>query len=263
MSTEKKPIKLSYKNTVEQNKKVLSNAMKNTENVKELRESVRSSCGGLDILDKVKFPAHESGFSLSEAKKKLKEASVSSGFPQLLRAGVQMALNNLIENYTGTIYNDVAHVITSTLNTELYAPLHGLSFLNERGPLQKFQEAQVAGLDIKLINRYFGEILTIEKSLYDDDQTGQLAQLVGDLAEYTELLKEVYVMGKINSVPNQSYAGLTVPISETKPSTETNYPWTSSAAPLVGGGFNKPTAFGVLNQPNIQYGQPFHRSSVQ
>ena len=247
-----KAIKLTFKNTVEQNKKVLTHTMNNTENMKKLRESVKSKCRGLDILSKKDFPAHESNFSLGAVKKKLQEANVSSGFPQLLRAGTQVAFNNLVENYTGTVYNEIAHVIPSSMDTELYAPLHGLSFLSERGATQKYSEAQIAGLDLKLTNRFFGEILPIASSLYDDDQTGQLAQLVGDLAEWSELAKEVYVMGKMNSVANQSYAGLVVPISETKPSYEANYPYTTSAAPFQGGGYNKPTAFGQLNQPNIQ-----------
>lgn len=247
-----KMIKLTFKNTVEQNKKALRHAMNNTPHMKGLRESVRSQCGGLDILDSKKFPAHDSGFSLAAVRKKLMEANVASGFPQLLRAGVQVAFNNLIENYDGTIYNEVAHVIPSTMDTELYAPLHGISFLGERGPLQKFPEAQIAGLDLRLTNRFFGEMLTIAENLWNDDQTGQLAQTVGDLAEWTELAKEVYCMGKINSVQGQNYAGLVIPPSETKPSYEANYPWTTSAAPFVGGGFNKPTGFGGLSQPNIQ-----------
>jgi hypothetical protein len=51
-----------------------------------------------------------------------------------------------------------------------------------------------------------------------------------------------------------SYAGFDVPISETQPSYEAVYPWTTSAAPFRGGGFNRPVAFGALTQGNIQTG---------
>jgi len=242
--------KLTTRNTAEQNRKVLTSSMQKTENFKELRESVRKSCGGLDITDKTNFPVHSPNFSLGEMKKKMvREAISGSGFPQLMRAGVQVAFNNLVEQYTGTVYNEWAHVISSDKFTELYAPLHGLSFLSERGPLQKFSEAQVAGLDLKLNNREFGEILAIDQNLLDDDQTGQLQQLVGDLAEWSELLKEVWCYGKLASLTNANYAGLSVPASETYAA-----PYAVSTAPFTGGGYNRPAAFGALNQANIQSG---------
>lgn len=256
MANEEKAIKLpNQRNSVEKNRKVLENALNSSQNVKALRESVKSSFRGLDILDKKNFPVHEAGFSLALMKKKLmQESAASTGFPQLLRAGVQMAFNNMVEQYTGTTYEEWTQVTTSDKDTELYAPLDGLSFLGERGPTEKYQESQIAGLDLKLKNRYFGQILAIDESLYDDDQTGQLQKLVGDLAEWTKLLYEVYCYGKLASVSGQSYAGLKIPQSETQPSYEANYPWTSSSSPFKGGGFNKPTSFGVLNQANIQTG---------
>lgn len=240
--------KLSFRNSAEQNKKVLTSAMHSTENFKSLRESIKGSIG-LDINDKAAFPVHSPSFSLKEMKKKaMREAVTGSSWPQLLRAGVQVAFNNLIEQYTGTTYNEWAHVIPSDKFTELYAPLHGISFLTERGPGQKFSEAQVAGLDLALNNREFGEILAIEQNLIEDDQTGQLQQLVGQLAEWTELLKEVYCLGKLNAIGG-SYGGLSVPVSETYTTA-----YASSAAPFTGGGYNRPLAYGALNQANIQAG---------
>lgn len=241
--------KLTTRNSAEQNRKVLVGSMQKTENFKSLRESLKGSIG-LDITDKAAFPVHNPNFSLKEMKKKItREAQTGSSWPQLLRAGVQVAFNNLVENYTGTVYEQWAHTISSDKFTELYAPLHGISFLSERGPLQKFSEAQVAGLDLALNNREFGEILAIDQNLLEDDQTGQLQQLVGDLAEWSELLKEVYCYGKKASLSNASYAGLSIPQSETYPT-----PYVTSSAPFVGGGYNRPLAFGALNQANIQSG---------
>jgi hypothetical protein len=65
---------------------------------------------------------------------------------------------------------------------------------------------------------------------------------------------EVYCYGKLASVSGMQYSNLTVPTSETKPSTETNYPFTTSAAPFVGGGYNRPTSFAALAQDKIQDG---------
>lgn len=90
------------------------------------------------------------------------------------------------------------------------------------------------------------------------DQTGQFAQQSGLLGEYAKYAWEVIayakLAGKFSGGVKANYQGLVIPNTETQPSTETNYPWTSSAAPFQGGGFNKPTSFTVLNQAGIQNG---------
>jgi hypothetical protein len=257
-------IKLSRRFSREENRKVLERAMSRTDNVKELRESMLRLCG-LDILDKKAFPVSDPTFSFKKAKQKIlerasghREAVSLSGFPQLARAGVQMAFNNAVMAYTETTYADWTHTQASDKFIELYAPLHGISFLQERGPNGKFVETQVAGLDISLQNREFGQILSIDQNLLEDDQTGQLAQLAADLAEWTELLKEVYAYGKLNSVSGTNYGGLTIPVSETKPTGEVStYPYatnTSAATEFIGGAYNRPTSYGTLTQGNIQTG---------
>jgi phage major head subunit gpT-like protein len=245
--------KLYVRNSEEQNRKVLESAMNKTENMVELREAMLRACK-LDILDKKAFPVSDPNFSFAAAKKKMREAVGIAGFPQLARAGVQVAFNNAVMAYADTTYAKWVHVINSDKDTELYAPLHGISFLQERGPTGKFVESSVAGLDISLKNREFGQILSIDQNMLADDQTGQLAQLASDLAEWTELLKEVWCYGKLASVSGANYAGLSIPSSETKPANEANFPYAGAAAPFVGGGFNKPASFGALTQPNIQAG---------
>jgi hypothetical protein len=84
-----------------------------------------------------------------------------------------------------------------------------------------------------------------------------MAQLAGHLAEYVELLKEVYCYGKLASVANMNYAGLSIPVSETNPGTGAGYatyPWAASSGAFPGGGYNKPTSFSQLSQAGIQSG---------
>lgn len=245
-------IKLKRKNSPEQNKKAVERALWESPEVKALQESVKRTAG-IDIRDAEKFPVMKEGFSWAKMQGKLRESVSASAQAQLLRAGIQTMVNGMYQTVE-TTYQRWAHVIPSSRDTELYAPLQGLTFLNEIGPSQKYIESNIAGLDLKLKNRKFGEIFPVEYELLEDDQTGQVQQQVGLMAEYAALLWEVYSYGKLASVSNMSYAGLQVPVSETKPSTETNYPWTTSAAPFVGGGYNRPTSYGVLNQANIQNG---------
>lgn len=90
------------------------------------------------------------------------------------------------------------------------------------------------------------------------DQTGQFAKQSGLLGEYAKYAWEVIAYAKLAGTfsggVKANYQGLIIPNTETKPSNEANYPWTSSSAPFVGGGYNKPTSFTVLNQTGIQNG---------
>lgn len=245
-----KVIKLAQRNSAELNRKVLERALRTSDATKGLRESMKAALG-IDILDEKSFPVHDPLFSFKEAKRKVREAVGISGFPQLARAGVQVAFNRAVLAYTDTTYDKWAHTVASDKDTELYAPIDGISFLQERGPNGKFVESQVAGLDISLKNREFGQILSIDQNMLEDDQTGQLAQLAADLAEWTELLKEVWHYGKLASVAGASYAGLSVPASETKPSYESNYPYSQA---FKGGGANRPASYSAMSQGSIQAG---------
>lgn len=72
------------------------------------------------------------------------------------------------------------------------------------------------------------------------------------MGEYLRLVAEVWVYGKLASVTGGcSYQQLLVPVSETKPSDQAVYPWTTS---LNGGGANRPSSFGAFNQANLQQG---------
>jgi hypothetical protein len=88
--------------------------------------------------------------------------------------------------------------------------------------------------------------------LLEDDQTGSFQSQAGELGEYLQLLTEVLVYGKLASVSGMSYAGFSPSVSETQPSDEATWPWTSVSSPFVGGGFNKPTSPYALSQANVQ-----------
>lgn len=245
--------KLSRRNTAEQNRKVRERAVWGSKEMKEFRESVQTQFG-FDPRTAAGFKPESDDFSWSKFKKKvMKETNSSSGNAQLLRAGVQTAVNNLYPS-VGTTYEQWAHVIQSSKNTELYAPLNAMSFLTELGEGERYLESNVIGLDIKLNNKKFGEVFPVSFELIDDDQTGQFAQKVGDMADYAALAWEVYAYGKfISPSGGCTYGNLVVPISETKPSTETTYPW-NSAGFTQGGGTNRPSSYGTPTTANIQTG---------
>src|ERR1700761_2688962 len=94
---------------------------------------------GFDFADHKKFPVMESSFNWNRVAKKMgypnatvgvKESDSGSNFPQVLRAGVQSIVNSMYLTVPVT-YESWTATVNSTKDTELYAPLHGVSFLRE------------------------------------------------------------------------------------------------------------------------------------
>ena len=249
----------------EANVKAVQKNLWENEDIKHHRESFKKRFG-FDFADRKEFPVHEAGFSWTDAAKKcgfpsvksaLREADSSSSFVQVLRAGIQSLVNSNYET-VATTFESWVSTVNSSRDTELYAPLHGVSFLREVGKQEIYGESHAAGLDIKLKNRKYGTVFAVEWELLEDDQTGQFAKQAGLLGEYAKLAIECIVYaklaGKFTGGVVANYAGLTIPATETQPSYEANYPWTNSNAPLRGGAYNSPTSFGTLTQQNIQNG---------
>jgi phage major head subunit gpT-like protein len=244
---------------LENNKKMLEAILYRSPENKRFAESMKRDYG-LDIWDEKKFPVAEPTFSFMEARNKLaekmKEADVSSAFPQLLRAGV---LNLAAKGYqmTETTFEQFTKVIPSKKYQELYAPSHGVAFPNEVSDGQLYPEVGAAALNESLINRKFGSIYSVTKELLDDDQTGQIQEGASELGQYLKILTEVLVYGKLASVSSMSYGGYNIPKSETQPSNESNWPWTTTSSPFIGGGFNRPASYGLpsidtFNAANVQ-----------
>jgi phage major head subunit gpT-like protein len=242
-------IKLFGRNTVEQNREALKRATWQSDDEKNLIESMQAKFG-IDIRDPKAFPVLEAGYSWKKTRQKLAEADSLSAFPQVLRAGVQSSVNAMYETVP-TTFEEWAHVINSSRIEELYAPIQGLGFLANIGENELYPETGAAGLDIKLRNRKYGVLFPISKELLEDDQTGQFQKLSGLMGQYAKQVLEVLCYGKLASVAGMKYSTIEVPQSETQPSTESSYPWSTS---LVGGGANRPASYGALTQSNIQNG---------
>jgi len=238
----------------ERNKKAIERALLNQEGVKELRESLKRRFGIDPLVDTEKFNVMEGNFSWRKLRNqlmentKLSEADAASSFVQFLRAGIQQITNGMYQA-TEVTYTDWATVIGSKLATELYAPNHGVAFPRQVGPGEKYPEVGAAALDLQLQNLKFGSIYALQKELLDDDQTGTFAQQAGMMGEYLAILTEVLCYGKLASVAGMKYIDYEIPVSETKPSYETNYPWSTA---LRGGGRTRPDAYGLLTQANVQ-----------
>lgn len=208
---------------------------------------------GIDIRTEKNLPFKEN-FSFDKLREKLslREADSESVFQQFTVAGLQTIVNNMYAVDTTTTYEDWSHIVQSKKFAEPYAPNQGPAFPRQVGENEVYPEVGAAALNISLLNYKFGTIYPVSKELLDDDQSGTFQQQAPMLGQYMKLLQEVWNYGKLASVSGMKYVDLTIPQTETKPSYETNYPWTTSAAPFRGGGFNKPASFGAPTRDNLQ-----------
>jgi hypothetical protein len=240
-------IKLSMRNSAEENREVLKACTWASEDEKSLRESIQRGLG-VDVCNPAEFPVHKRTWSFKKARQKLTEADSVTLFPQVLRAGVQSIVNSMYETVP-TTFENWTHTVQSSKLEELYAPLHGVGFPGAIGEQEVYPEVGAAGLDLKLRNKKFGTLFAVSKELLEDDQTGQFQKQSGLLGQYAKQVLEVLAYGKLASVANMSYGGLSIPVSETQPADESTYPWSTA---LVGGGATRPASYGALNQANIQ-----------
>lgn len=240
----------------ETNQKAFEKIVKGAPEHKGMLENMKRRFG-IDLNDTKKFPIAEAGFNWMRAKQniqessRLREADTESIFTQFLRAGVNVLATNKYISQDET-YSDWVRVVPSKRAFELYAPYHGVGFPRQVGPTQIYPETAAAALDLQLKNYKFGDIYSVQKELIEDDQTGQFSRGAEMLGSYLKTLTEVWVYGKLASVANMQYADLVIPTSETKPSDEANYPYTTSAAPFKGGGYNRPTSFTIVTKDALQ-----------
>ena len=238
----------------ERNEKVIAKALLEQKEVKALRESLMKRFNEDPVGNLEKWNFREGKVSFTKLQEKLMEADSGSAFTQFLRAGLQQIVNGMYQA-TPVTYTEWVTVTSSAKDTEIYAPNHGVAFPRQVGRNEKYPEVGAAALDLELKNLKFGAIYALEKELLNDDQSGTFAQQAGLLGEYMAILAEVLCYGKLASVANMQYIDYAIPKSETQPSYEANYPWTTSAAPFRGGGYNKPTSYAAFTQASFQAGR--------
>lgn len=256
----------------EANLKVVQKNLSSNKSMKVMRERFARRFG-FDMTDEKKFPVMQEGFSFQKCKEmmesnaKFREADTSTGFVQLLRAGIQLAVNAAYEMAQyATTWEDWTMVVNSKKREEPYAPMVGLSFPSEIPEGGKYPEVGAFALDLKLRNRKFGSMYSVTWDLEEDDQTAQVMKNAKTLGEYMRLAVEVVVYGKLAAVATGcQYSNLKVRPPEMKPSYETGsgFPFVASGG-LYGGGTNRPATYGLLNLDNVRIArQTLHQQKNQ
>lgn len=237
---------------IEANRALTKRVLEHGQN--NMLESMRSAFG-VDLTDKKLFAFEDPYFSFKGfrescykvASKKMQEANAENTFSQLLRAGINMIANNWYQ-LVETNHEMVGASTVSTKAVEPYAPMHRGAVPRRVPAGSAFPRTRVAGLDIQILNEKFGAISDFERELFDDDQTGQIVQRARDIGENMRILEDAWFFQRFIGSAG-SYAGDPIPASQTYSTV-----WTPSSSPFTGGGYNRPTSYGILTPANVQAG---------
>jgi len=186
--------------------------------------------------------------------RKLGEAHSSTALAQLLRAGIQTIANNWYER-TPVNWPEYIQEVSSDKRQEFYAPLYGSALPKRTGRGVPYDEQRIKGVDREIINYKVMGGESFERELFDDDQTGQIAQRANNLGEAMRVYEEVYAAARILGTA-QTISNVVVPASTyaTVNANGTAITTPFSVNLYETGSGNRPAAFAQLSFPNIKTG---------
>lgn len=201
-------------------------------NMGKLRASVKKATG-LDphevpwkLGDRVHIKRLEEKVNAAQSTmSSLLEAATSyTGFSQLLRYGVQ---NYMFDAYlmVPTIYEDMVSPRPSKTSVEFYAPMYNPEVPMDAEVGDPLEDSRLVALDVAVRNKWVGRILSIDRQLVDDDQTGQIIQKAGSFGKMMKYKEELDVIIEQRSGGSQGYSV------------------------AIG---NRPATFGQLSQANLE-----------
>lgn len=177
--------------------------------ISKVRESARKTAIASCKVDPYTIDWQDPDFSVNKLRealsRRLREAAAESGFPQLLRAGVQQFMFDAYQTVP-TIFQDLVRVTSSNKYEELYAPLYNSELPVEVLPGEAFPDSRIIGLDVHVRNRKFGRLLAFQRELVDDDQTGQISQRAANLGQMMRYIEELQVMLAVVEAENPQVA---------------------------------------------------------
>lgn len=181
----------------------------------------------------------------------LREANSETALGFLLRKGVQAVANDWYQ-ITPTVWRDYCLVTGSTTLAEWYAPLYPSVIADRVQRGQRFPESRIIGEDSYLVNQKFGLIVSVERELFDDDQTGQIKQRAQVLGQSMGVTESIWTSSRFLG-SQRTYANVTVPASNYSTTdingTAVSTPFSST---IYGSTGNRPSTYGTLNVGHIK-----------
>jgi len=179
----------------------------------------------------------------------VREAVSENTVGQVLR-GATIALANQWYELVPPEHEQIIMTQPSSMPIELYPIVQrgGMPRRAVRG--ENPAETDLKGIDQQLINFKFLGFARVERDLIEDDQVGVILQRIQDLGTLPQYVEDAWAMqrliGSAGTVPG---SGDLIPATQTKPSNESSWPWSTG---LVGGGVNRLTTYAVMSEAGIQ-----------
>lgn len=198
----------------ERNREAFLESQKQAEQrVSKMLESFKISKAELVDLNRVGLRDLREKAEALHQRMDLQEATSALTYGQLLRAGVQNQFNDIYKAVEVT-YQAIVREVSSNKRQEFYAPLERIGFPKRVTRGSQYSETGFKGVDKEVINEVYGMLLSIERTLIDDDQTGQVVQEAQQMAENTRIHEEAYVWARIANLAS-SLDGEALPVSDT------------------------------------------------
>jgi len=182
-----------------------------------------------------------------EASSKLREANSETALGFLVRKGVQVEANDWYRT-SPAVWRDYCRVAGSNTLAEWYAPLYPTTIADEVNRGTRFPEARIIGEDSVLRNRKFGLTISVERELFDDDQTGQIRQRAEVLGQSMGVTESIWAAFRFLGSA-RTYANITVPASAYATTdingTAVSTPFSTTIYGSSSG--NRPSTFSTLN----------------
>jgi hypothetical protein len=169
----------------------------------------------------------------------LHEANSESTFAWLLRSAVQ-EFSNRVYTDMPVIYPNFVTEVTSRRRSEVYGGLYRPNLPNQVDAGEKFRDTSFKGFERELVNYKYGHIITFERELFDDDQTGQIRSRAADLGEGFRIYEEIFVISRLFGL-ERTEEGVDVPAS--------TYNGGTVFSTTIG---NRPTSFARLSDTTLE-----------
>ncbi len=186
---------------------------------------------------------------VKESCRQLREANSETALGFLLRKGVQATALNWYQ-LAERKWQEYAATESSTGVAEWYAPLYHTTIPSRVNRGGRFPEARVTGENSNLVNNVYGQIVAFDRTLFDDDQTGQIRSYSSRLGDGMAVLESVYASSRFIGA-SRTYANVTVDASnytttDTSGAAVTG-PWDSTLYGSTAGQGNRLATYATLN----------------
>ena len=180
---------------------------------------------------------------------KMREANAEGGLSQLLRAGIQLAINKEYQAID-TNFEEIVGYIPSNKAIELYAPLFRAGFPADTEEGDEPVRLGAKGADIQIRNRKKAAIFEVTEEMWEDDQTSQIQEQANQIGENAKILKDSICFVRWLGKAGTDAGGNAVAASQTGAQAgESTWPFNTAFS--NGGGKNRLTTYAVFSMNNL------------